>query len=322
MKGAISRACASGVRLQCRPGVLVVDRVEAVVEREPVDELAHEVARVVVLAVLVAAVVLQEVHRDDAPRGVLVRDQHVEDELLPVEDEQRGHRAEEHDGLEDHLPEPRRVPPVHRLEVAHVGRQDVAHHAGLEKEQVDEVPAELHLRGAHHVLVGLRVLVVREVVPRHVGAHRVPVREREHDLEQPVRPALVEHGRVDRVVRRHRAEEREPAGEHDQRDRQMELLRGVDPLPGDEAEVDGHEDERPDVGAITKHRCSSSVPIVEISTRSPTPTARPAGAVTITKARFLGQKLTSRRHLRFAPGGGSRRSVRDLCAGAGDLCRR
>ena len=107
MKGATRFACSAGKQAPVQARLDVVDRVVAVVVRPPVDELADEVARVVVLAVLVAAVVLEEVHRDDAPGRVLVRDEHVEEELLPVEREQRAARSDEEDRLDHHLAEPR-----------------------------------------------------------------------------------------------------------------------------------------------------------------------------------------------------------------------
>lgn len=49
---------------------------------------------------------------------------------------------------------------------------NVTHHRLLEEKAVEEVPFEPQLCGAHNILWPLRVLVVREVVPRDVAAGR------------------------------------------------------------------------------------------------------------------------------------------------------
>src|SRR5262249_54094671 len=116
-----------------------------------------------------------------------------------------------------------------------------------------EVPAEADLGRAHDVAARLRVLVMAEVMAGHIGAHRVAVREREDHLESSVEPALVEDGAVDGVVRGDSAEEREPARDHEERDREAKVARGVDPLDRDESEVRRHEEEGLQIGSVAKH---------------------------------------------------------------------
>ncbi len=223
-----------------------MDGVEAVVEDPPVHELAHEVAGVVPLALAVAAVVLQGVHRDDAPLRVEVRDDPEHERLLPVEDEERHGHGEERHELEEELAEPLGVPLVHRLRVDGVGPHDRGHDREHEEDAVQEVVLEADLRRAHHVTPRLGVLVMAEVVPRDVARDRVAVDERQDHLVDLVHPLEAEDGRVDRVVGLHRPLERRHAERHE--DGHLPPGEGVlNPQKREDREVEGIEREGADV---------------------------------------------------------------------------
>lgn len=86
----------------------VVDGVVAIVERQVVDDWTHEIARAVVILdldaavmvnVWVAAVVLEHVHRYNAPLGKEVRGPHIEQELAPIQKQKHNLRHANDDPL-------------------------------------------------------------------------------------------------------------------------------------------------------------------------------------------------------------------------------
>lgn len=152
-------------------------RVKAVVECEKVGDRADKVARHVVVAQTnLAAVVLEQVHGDDAPLRAKVGQPHERERAAPVQGEQEHARGDEQRPLRrrSSLLLARRGAQIRHVE-AEYRRRD----RRLEKEQVEQVPPVAHRRGAHGVLSRLGVLVVAEVVPGDKRACRVPVGEGE-----------------------------------------------------------------------------------------------------------------------------------------------
>mmetsp|Transcript_56329 Transcript_56329/g.126966 ORF Transcript_56329/g.126966 Transcript_56329/m.126966 type:complete len:202 (-) Transcript_56329:135-740(-) len=172
----------------------VVDGVVAIVAREEVQDRACEVARGVVLVLLGAgaAIVLRKVDGDDP---------HLREELgrqddLEVRQRVPGEEGEIHGREGDDLAAGLLVDRpallallVHVGDVLHLDRRD---HRWNEEEQVQQVVAPAHLRGADDILWPLRVLVVREVVAGDQRGDGETVGERQHNLPGVVLPLLLE----------------------------------------------------------------------------------------------------------------------------------
>lgn len=112
-------------------GMHVVDGVVAVVERQEIDDRPNEIARAVVVfhfdaAVFVnlgiAAVVLEHIHRNDAPLRKEVRGPHIEQELAPVQNQEQDLRhAHDHPLFEALLVEIVSLPPRESAHLSYIG---------------------------------------------------------------------------------------------------------------------------------------------------------------------------------------------------------
>lgn len=179
-----------------------------VVEGPPVDECTYEVPGVIILVIRVAAVMLDKVDANDSPGSVGVRDKHVEQELLPVDDQKDCLDPKEENCLNHHLIKPRGTLFSHRLGVVPFRFNDRPANNAREQQLVQEIPAKPCLCGAHDVFSSLRMDVVTQIVAWHIGAYLVTVGKRQQHLKYPVKRAAIEHRYVNRVVRNHRTEKR------------------------------------------------------------------------------------------------------------------
>src|SRR5580692_1334818 len=134
----------------------VVDAVETIVQGEEIEDLAHEIPRVVVRVVLVATVVPKVVDLDDPPHCVEVRDEYEEQRLLPAETDERDLDGPNDDRLEHELAVPRLGSNLRPGGKLLVRSGDANRGERAEGQKVQEVPAEVHARRAHEILPLLR----------------------------------------------------------------------------------------------------------------------------------------------------------------------
>lgn len=129
-----------------------------IVTANEVDDAAGEVARVVELGVLVGTVVLEQVEGDDAELGKRVRQNHAEEQLLPVEHRKHTVQGPQARLLKHHLLVDRMTLPALHLKVGCLTTQHIHTDSHEKKQAVEEMPFEPKLAGAHHILGLLRVL--------------------------------------------------------------------------------------------------------------------------------------------------------------------
>jgi len=184
----------------------VVNGVVPIVHCQEVEEEASEIARVVEVARhalwhCVTAIMLQQVHRHDGPLSKEMGNMEKEEELAQVDVRQRDHDQHQEHQFPHHLVNKGASCELLHADELQIRLEHVDGDSGLEQDEVQEVVLVLQLLGAHDVFAKLRELVMAQVVSRHIGADRVPVRERQHQLPQLVRPTLLEHPAVHGVVR-------------------------------------------------------------------------------------------------------------------------
>ncbi len=86
-------------------GVVVVQRVVAVVEQQGIEKRRHEIPRMLPLARLIRLNMLHVVEHLDHEQGELLR-QHIEEQrLAPIEHQYHCHESEEHEVLARREPE-------------------------------------------------------------------------------------------------------------------------------------------------------------------------------------------------------------------------
>ena len=135
-------------------GVEVVDGVESVVEGEIVEKRIREVARKVVLGRHVAAVVLEQIERQDAVLGIELRDQRKPDPAAPVIGDQHSRGAED-----DHLLQPPLLddgPILASLSLKIQFLVVASHQDDVPKEQeaIQQIPLIMDLGGTHYLVSG------------------------------------------------------------------------------------------------------------------------------------------------------------------------
>ena len=163
------------------------------------------------LARRVAAVVLDEVDAQDAPRTVELRDDDEEERRPEVADEERARQPEGEDELARVLP-PELGPPVEARPALHAGEGVGAGDVG-EVDEVQEVPPEADVLGRGPVGLAVVVeVVVHEVVRGDVRRDGEERAEAEDAPKEHVEPLALEDALVQVVVDDHRVEEAEVAG--------------------------------------------------------------------------------------------------------------
>lgn len=174
-----------------------MDRVQPVVHGEPVEQTARERASGVrerlAHRARVTPVMLQNVHRDDAPLRHEVWNPHVEEEPPRVAVQGKSLREDEHCELSHYLLGEAVSERYLQADEADVGHRHRPSHRWLKHDEIQEVPPVLDLRSPHDVAPPLGELMVRQVMPRHVRRHGVSVRERKGNLKQLVCPVLLKH---------------------------------------------------------------------------------------------------------------------------------
>lgn len=193
-----------------RARVLVVRRVEAVVEHHEVEQLAHEVPRVVRLRPRVRVHVLHVVERHDHPQRVDGRQREGEEEDLGADEhavhharsgQERDVRARPDDVLRDDLAEEGAVR-LTRLADVRLDRIAlvVARHEEVRRGDEQVVSARVAPRD-RRVAGPVHQLVVVQVVRRDPRERRVAVEDRQPQRHHRVEPLVAERRRVQMVVR-------------------------------------------------------------------------------------------------------------------------
>jgi hypothetical protein len=191
------------------PRMVVMNSMVSVVVAKEVQNRRDEVAGVVVLMFLVAAVMLQHVQRDDAKFGVEMRQEAHKNPLFPIKNHEHCCGGEKNALLQLHLLVDWPVRLALHCKVRLVVGEHIGSNSNEEKQAVEKVPLISHFGRAHHVLRRLRVLVMRKVVAWDVVTHRVTVSQTLDYLKCIIDRRVVEHWAVNGVVNRHSTHERE-----------------------------------------------------------------------------------------------------------------
>ncbi len=178
----------------------MVDCVKPIIEAEEVEDWSDKVTRVVPFRVLIATIVLDHIRCSDRPDGILVRNKDCVDKLERISHQQRTDKHHNDTGLQHELPEQRRVPLAHHLEILDVNLENRPPDDDREQQDIEQVPFESQLAGSHRISRGLQVAMVGEVMSGDKRADRMPVSQGEHNLKERVQPLSSEYRRVDCVV--------------------------------------------------------------------------------------------------------------------------
>jgi hypothetical protein len=186
----------------------------AIVKEEKIKRLAAEIPGMVKGVIFIRTIVLEIIGAYDTPCRVLMWQYPEEQGTFPVDDNE-GDIGQYHEAqLQCILPEPFRPLCKHPFGKGKLAFQDIAAQGVKEKKLVKKIDLEAHLGRTDSIFLMLCVLVMTEVMPRHIGAHRVSVRERQDKLKELIHAFALEYRRMDRIVDDDSAGEREKTVDH------------------------------------------------------------------------------------------------------------